>query len=332
MYPPQDKPRIFMTTSAIQRSNLMGALFALAAVMCFSLNDVGIKFLSDRYALHQVILIRSVIGTLVLLAVIMPLAGGLRVMRTRRLGAHLLRGVCVVFANMCLFLGLAAMPIADAVAVFFVSPLIITIFSVIFLRETVGARRWAAIAVGFIGVMVIVKPGTTAFQLASLLPIAAATLYAVMHIVARKIGGTESAATMAFYIQSTFIVASVIFGLTLGHGAYAGSGHPSLEFLLRAWGPIAPEDWPILVMLGVSGVFGGFFISQAYRLSEAAFAAPFEYVAMPMAIMWGVTVFGTWPAPTAWIGIALIIGSGLYLIWRESTKGRTLVAKDPSRR
>jgi len=181
-------------------------------------------------------------------------------------------------------------------------------------------------------VLVIVKPGTTAFQLASLLPVAAATLYALMHILARKIGGTESAATMAFYIQATFIVASLLFGAALGHGGFAGTGHPSLEFLLRPWGPIAPGDWPILVMLGTTGVFGGLFISQAYRLSEAAFAAPFEYIAMPMAIIWGVTVFGTWPAPTAWIGIALIVGSGLYMLWRESAKGRTLVAKAPRRR
>src|SRR6056297_3580882 len=321
-----------MTSAAVQRSNLMGALCALVAVVCFSLNDVGIKFLSDSYALHQVIFIRSTIGMLIFLGFIMPLSGGLALIRTRRLKMHLLRGVCVVFANMCLFLGLAAMPIADAVAVFFVSPLVITIFSVIFLRETVGARRWAAIAVGFIGVLVIVRPGTAAFQLASLLPVAAATLYAVIHIVARKIGGTESAATMAFYIQATFIVASVIFGVTLGHGNFAGSGHPSLEFLLRPWGPVAAGDWPLFGLLGLTGVLGGFFISQAYRLSEAAFAAPFEYVAMPMAIMWGVTVFGTWPAPTAWAGIALIIGSGLYLLWRETAKGRVVAAKAPRRR
>ncbi|HKL05664.1 MAG TPA: DMT family transporter [Roseovarius sp.] len=321
-----------MTSAAVQRSNLMGALCALVAVVCFSLNDVGIKFLSDSYALHQVIFIRSTIGMLIFLGFIMPLSGGLALIRTRRLKMHLLRGICVVFANMCLFLGLAAMPIADAVAVFFVSPLVITIFSVIFLRETVGARRWAAIAVGFIGVLVIVRPGTAAFQLASLLPVAAATLYAVIHIVARKIGGTESAATMAFYIQATFIVASVIFGVTLGHGNFAGSGHPSLEFLLRPWGPVAAGDWPLFGLLGLTGVLGGFFISQAYRLSEAAFAAPFEYVAMPMAIMWGVTVFGTWPAPTAWAGIALIIGSGLYLLWRETAKGRVVAAKAPRRR
>ncbi len=85
-------------------------------------------------------------------------------------------------------------------------------------------------------------------------------------------------------------------------------------------------------MLGISGLFGGLFISQAYRLSEAAFAAPFEYAAMPMAILWGVTVFGTWPEATAWIGIALIIGSGLYLLWRETVRDAALAAKAPGYR
>jgi len=297
--------------------------------MCFSLNDVGIKFLSDGYALHQIVFIRSAIGLLTFAVIFLPIYG-LRVLRTRRPGAHLLRGICVVGANTCLFLGLAAMPIADAVAVFFISPLVITVFSVIFLGETVGARRWAAIAVGFAGVLVIVKPGTSAFQMAALLPMAAAVLYAVIHMVARKVGGTESAATMAVYIQITFIIACSIIGLSIGDGKFADQSHPSLAFLFRAWGPIAPSDWWILAMLGVSGVMGGFFISQAYRISEAAFAAPFEYVAMPMAIIWGVTVFDTWPDRSAWAGIALILGSGLYLIWRESRKDQIVASDEPS--
>jgi len=85
-------------------------------------------------------------------------------------------------------------------------------------------------------------------------------------------------------------------------------------------------------VLGISGLFGGLFISQAYRLSEAAFAAPFEYVAMPMAIFWGVTVFGTWPDATAWIGIALIIGSGLYLLWRETVRDARIARRAPTYR
>lgn len=313
---------------SVSRTNLAGAGCALLAVMCFSLNDVGIKFLSNDYALHQIVFFRSAIGLLTFAVIFLPFYG-LRVLRTRRPGAHLLRGICVVGANSCLFLGLAAMPIADAVAVFFISPLVITVFSVIFLRETVGARRWAAIAVGFVGVLVIVKPGTSAFQAAALLPMAAAVLYAVIHMVARKVGGTESAATMAVYIQITFILSCSIIGLSIGDGKLAQQDHASLAFLFRAWGTIAAHDWWILVMLGVSSVLGGFFISQAYRISEAAFAAPFEYVAMPMAIMWGVTVFGTWPDRTAWIGIALILGSGLYLIWRESRKDQIVASDEP---
>lgn len=309
-------------TPATARSNLTGALCALAAALCFSLNDVGIKFLSDQYALHQVVFLRSIVGLVTFAAIIMPFSGGLQIFRTKRLGWHLARGLCVVFANSFLFLGLAVLPIADAVAIFFVSPLIIAVMSIVFLGETVGVRRWVAIIIGFVGVMFIVRPGTSAFQIASLFPIAAACLYGVMHIIARRIGSTESAATMTFYILMTFIMVSAAIGLAVGDGRYADQAHPALVFLLRAWGPVDSSDISILVMLGVSGVMGGFLISQAYRLSEAAFAAPFEYISMPLAIMWGITVFGTFPDRIAWLGIALILGSGLYLVWREAFKGR----------
>ena len=309
-----------MTRPARPRSNILGALCVMVAGVCFSLNDMGFKFLSDQYALHQIVLFRSLTGMVVFLAIIMPLTGGLGVMRTNRLGWHLLRGVCVVAANSFLFLGLAALPIADAVAIFFISPLVITVMSVVFLGERVGPRRWLAIAVGFAGVLFIVRPGTSAFQIAALFPMIAATLYAIMHIVARRIGGTESAATMTFWILISFIAASALIGLVAGDGRFAGSGHPSMQFLLRPWITYAREDWPILIMLGVSGVMGGMLISQAYRISEAAFAAPFEYISMPLAIMWGITIFGTFPGVFAWIGIVLIIGSGLYLIWSEARK------------
>ena len=129
---------------------------------------------------------------------------------------------------------------------------------------------------------------------------------------------------MTFYSQLTFLIVSASVGLALGDGRYAALVHPDVEFLFRTWGPIAAGDWALLGMLGVSGVFGVFLISQAFRLSEAAFAAPFEYVAMPLAILWGVTVFGTWPDRLAWLGILLIIGSGLFLIWREARKGRAM--------
>ncbi|UYV37860.1 DMT family transporter [Rhodobacteraceae bacterium D3-12] len=321
-----------MTVTAAKQGNLFGAICAMIAVLCFSVNDIGIKWLSDGYALHLVVLIRSLVGMVVMLAIIMPLSGGLRVMRTKRLGAHLFRGLCVVLANVFFFLGLAALPLADAVAIFFISPLVITLFSVLFLGETVGPRRWGAIGLGFVGVMVIVKPGTSAFQAASLLPIVAAILYAALHTMTRKIGNTESAATMMFYIQVTFLATSALVGLVLGHGGFEGSAHPSIAFLTRAWGWPEAGDWLTLGFIGVASAVGGYFISQAYRVSEAAFVAPFEYVAMPMAVVWGWILFSELPGLTDWIGIAMIVGAGLFLLWREAEVDEEKPASAPKYR
>ena len=301
---------------------LTGALCAAAAVVCFSVNDTAVKFLSGDYALHQVVLIRSLFGLAVMLGLMMPVTGGPAALATRRLGMHLLRAACVVFANMTFFLGLAALPLAEGVALFFVSPLVITLFSVIFLKETVGPRRWAAIAVGFVGVLVVLRPGTEVFQPAALLPVAAAIGYAALHMLTRHIGGTETALAMTFYIQLSFVVVAGAMGLAFGDGRFAGTGDASLDFLLREWVMPAPRDWGVLALVGLASAFGGYFISQAYRVAEAAVVAPFEYLAMPLAVLWGVLVFDEWPDGVALAGIALIIASGLVIIWRETMARR----------
>lgn len=313
-------------------TNLIGISSALGAAFFFTVNDAAIKFLSGGYALHQIVLIRALIGLGFLLVIVMPLTGGYHHLRTRRLPAHVLRGLFVVFANMTFFLGLAALPIAEATALFFVSPLIITAFSVIFLGEHVGAHRWAAVAVGLAGVIVIVRPGSDAFQLAALLPIAAAFGYAGLHILTRRIGTTESATTMTFYIQLTFVAISILVWFAVGDGRFAGTGSASLEFLLRDWGQPARTDYWLLVVLGIASTAGGFLISQAYRLCEAGLAAPFEYIAMPMSIFWGLVVFGEWPDRIAWIGIGLILSAGLYMAWREARAGRPVATRRPTRR
>lgn len=313
-------------------TNVIGISSAIGAAVCFSVNDMGVKFLSGDYPLHEVILLRASIGMVVLLAILVPLQGGMANLRTRRLPVHVLRGLCVVFANMMFFLGLAAMPLADAAAIFFISPLIITAFSVVFLREKVGPRRWLAVGIGMLGVIVVMRPGSSAFQLASLLPLAAAVGYAFLHILTRRIGGTESALAMTFYIQLTFIVVSGAIGLGFGDGRFAGTGDPSLEFLLREWvWPQSGDIW-VLVMIGCASTFGGFLISQAYRLCEAGLAAPFEYIALPLAIFWGFVIFGEWPDIMTWVGVAMIIAGGLYMVWRETRVAQTIVAEEPTRR
>ncbi len=300
------------------QGTLNGAFCALGAAAFFSLNDLVIKTLSKTYPLHELTLARSVIAIALLMMVLVFWQKEYSALRTARPFVHLVRGLFVVLANMFFFLGLAEMKLADAVAIFFISPLLITIMSVFLLGEQVGPRRWAAVLVGLLGVMIMVKPGTSAFTPVSLLPMLAAFCYAMLHMLTRKIGRTESAMTMTLYIQMTFVVTSCAVGLSVGDGRFADTEHASLQFLLREWVVPSFADYPFLLLLGVASGLGGFLISQAYRISEAAFVAPFEYLMLPLAILWGVVFFDEFPGRDDWIGMCLILGSGLYMVYRET--------------
>ena len=310
---------------------LIGALWAVLAAVCFSAVDVIIKFLSGDYPLYQITFLRTVVAMVVILLVIVPLTGGYTNLRTKNAKTHILRGAFVVCANFLFFLGLAALPLAEAVAIFFISPLLIAAFSIFFLGDVVGPRRWAAIIVGLIGVMIVLRPGTEAFQLAALLPIGAAACYAMLHVLTRRIGATDSATALVLYVQFTMLTVSLIAGLALGHGAFDHFDHPSAAFLLRAWSWPTGFDTLLIILLGITIALGGFSISAAYRNSAPAFIAPFEYVAMPFALVFGVTIFGEYPDRIALVGIALIVASGLILIWREAVSQRNQRAKDTSR-
>ncbi|MGQ0565687.1 MAG: DMT family transporter [Gemmobacter sp.] len=313
-------PAPIAPTQALRRQTLIGILCAVGASLAFSVNDMAIKALSGDYALHQVILFRSLIGMAFLVACILPFHGGLAALRTRRIGAHLLRASFVVTSNLFYFLGLAALPLADTSAIFFVAPLLITALSVPLLGEKVGPRRWTAVGVGLVGVIIMLRPGG-AMQVAVFLPLASALAYAFMHMMTRHLKGTEGAVAMTFYVQALFIVVSGTMGLAFGDGRYADQSDASLAFLFRPWIWPPAADWLVFLATGLGSSIGGLLIAQAYRLGEAGLIAPFEYTAMPLAIFWGLVVFSEWPLPTAWIGIALICGSGLYIGWRE-TMGR----------
>lgn len=300
---------------------LAGILFAAGGTLIFSVNDVAIKFLSGGYALHQVILIRAFVAIAFILAFIALSGTGFRQLITRRPRTHLLRVAIVMVSNVTFFLGLAAMPLADAVAVAFISPIAVTLLSVLFLRETVGPRRWVAVLLGMVGVIIMLRPGAGVIQPAAVLVLISAILYAAGNLLARQMRGTESTMTLSFYVACGFIVVSSAMGLWAGDGHLA-TDDPLWGFLFRPWiwPPLA--DWPIFLATGLSVSIGGMMVTQAYRTAEAGLVAPFEYIGMPAAIIWGFLVFGTFPDATAWVGIALICGAGLYVLWRETVRKR----------
>ena len=197
---------------------ILGITCVVGAVAIFVLQDAVIKWLSGDYPLHEIVLARTASAIVVTLFV-MRLEGGAHLLRTRRLGLHLTRSALLVIANCAFFMALAAMTIAEATSIFFVAPLMITAFSALLLGEIVGPRRWAAVCVGLVGVVVMLRPGEGVLRLAALLPIVAATAYALMQITTRRLGSTERASTIALYTQIGFIVASAASASRPGTGA-----------------------------------------------------------------------------------------------------------------
>ncbi len=315
------------TAAAPRAGNLVAILCVVAAMVAFTSQDMAIKWLSGDYPLHQIILVRATIALILTLAILVPLEGGYRNLKTERLGLHLLRGLAVVIANMAFFAGLVSLPLGEATAIFFVAPVLITALSVPLLKEKVGRHRWFAVLLGLAGVIVMLQPGTGSFRFAMLLPLVAALFYALLQIMTRKMGLKEKASTMAFYIQLTFVVVSSLIGLSLGDGRFAEGGNAQIAFLLRGWVWPPLEDLAIMAGIGFGSAAGGYLISQGYRLSEAALIAPFEYVALPLAVFWSVLIWADWPAPLSWLGIALIASGGLYIFYRETIRGANVLPR-----
>ncbi|TVQ34932.1 MAG: DMT family transporter [Geminicoccaceae bacterium] len=295
---------------------------------CVTLNDALMKWLSPTYALHQAVFVRSLFSVGLLLAIAV-FTTGLASLKTKRPGLHLLRGLLVIFINSVYFLALAAMPLAEAMAIFFVAPLFITLFSVPMLGERIGPWRLAAVVIGLLGVVVMLRPGGEGLELTALLPVAAAIAYAFMQLLTRRLGMTDRALTMTFSMQSCFLVFSLVVGLGIGDGRFGDVEHPSWAFLLRAWTWPEPHDVAILALCGTMVALGGILISQAYRLVEATAVAPFEYTALPIAVFWGWLMWGDMPDLVAWTGLLLIASGGLLVIWREGRRRRPLVAERP---
>ncbi len=314
-------------TNTPHNNSAVGIAFIIAGMVAISVNDMLIKQLSGGYPLHQMVFFRSGIGIMISL-VLVHAEGGVRLLKTRRPWLHVLRCLMVVVANMSFFVALAAAPLADVTALFFAAPLFITVLSIPFLGEKVGPMRIGAVLAGFAGVIFMQRPWEggeveTANRIVLMLPVLAALTYAINQILTRKLGATTKASALAVYMQAMFVVISLIFFLVAGDGRFATDlSNPSLIFLLRAWEWPTSSDWPYFIGLGLCSGVIGYCLAQAYRMADAATVAPFEYTGLPLAIFWGWMFWGEIPDAVTWMGIALIMGSGLFVFFREQQKAR----------
>ncbi len=317
-------------TATAQQARL-GIFFICVGLLGISLNDVLVKMLSGGYPLHQIVFTRSAIGILFSLLIV-QWEGGLRQLRTDTPGLHALRGGFLVLANMAFFAALAVLPLAETTALFFVAPLFITFLSIPLLGERVGPARLTAVLVGFLGVFVMQRPWLDMTELGVpriilLLPVFAALTYALTQIMTRKLGAQSTASALAVYVQIAFLVVAILSYLLVGDGRFAADVEsPALKFLLRAWVWPAQQDIWLFATIGLNSALIGYALSAAYRLGDATSIAPFEYLGLPLSVLWGIFVFSETPDWEVWIGMVFILGSGLFVFLRE---GRQRAPKPP---
>jgi drug/metabolite transporter (DMT)-like permease len=256
-----------MAALATMSKNTLGAAAAVIGALCFSVNDATIKFLSSDFSLPQMMFLRSAIAIPVILLFFAPLARERLSLRGGNVGLLAIRGVFMVLANMTFFLGLAVLPLAEVTGVFFISPLVILVLSVVFLKERAGPWRWGAVIVGLLGVLYMLQLDqigfSGGFQVALILPLLASVFYAIVHVITRSVGDHTNATTLAFYLQFCFFVIMGILGLAFGGGSLEGHGGELFAFLLRPWFWPSVGDVLPLLLIGCAVAGYNYFISQA---------------------------------------------------------------------
>jgi len=295
---------------------LHGVVFMLIGVFAFTFQDLIIKGISGIYPAHEIVFIRSLLA-LPFALLIAHFETGIHRLRTPRIGAHLLRGAVFFLAYTLYYLGIAALPLAMAVAISFAAPLFITALAGPVLGEKVGKVRWFAVILGFLGVLIVMKDGLGMLEWAVVLPALSAFCYALGQLHGRHIGTTESASTMSVYVNVMFFLLSGLAGLVIGSGEFAEWSHPSLAFLLRAWVWPANHDLLLILGCGVAATVGIYCLGQGYRMAEANLAAIFEYTALPWAILWGFLFFSQLPGFSTLAGVALVVAAGVVIAFRE---------------
>ncbi|MFL7903485.1 DMT family transporter [Azospirillum argentinense] len=270
------------------------------AIFLFAGMDTLIKYLSSGYPVAQLMFARSVVAV-VLVGGISVARSGWGGMRTRRPVAHVFRSLAGLLSMGCFFYAFKHLPLAEVYVLSFAGPLFITALSMPLLGEPVGWRRWAAVLVGFGGVVVMARPEADAPLLPILVGVAAAFFYALAMIAVRGLSRTESNTAIVVYLLLTTTVVSGVAAIP-------------------DWVQPGGFDLGLMLLVGTLGGAAQVLMTQAFRLGRAAVVAPFEYTGMIWATLLGFLVFGDVPTPTVLAGAGIIIASGLYILYRETLR------------
>jgi drug/metabolite transporter (DMT)-like permease len=279
----------------------LGIAYMLAATILFAGSSALTKWLVATYPIGETLFLRNATALIGSSLAILPVTG-LEVFRTKRLRDHVLRSVSQSCSQTFLVIAFSLMPLASAVAINFSAPLFATVASIVFLKETVGPVRWGALIIGFLGVLLVTSPGVDTFQAGSLFALANAVLFGTVTVGVRGMTATESTETLTMYqmvILTAFFTAALPFG----------------------WVTPTLEDWGAMVVNGLGNALGQYLWTRALHLAPTSAVVPFNYFSLVWAIILGFLVWGDLPSAALLAGSAIVVGSGMFLLWHES-RGR----------
>jgi len=290
--------------------NLKGSLILIVAACLFSVMTVQIKLLGDTLHVTQILLIRQIVMT----AIVAPqiFSGFPGVLRTTRPTLQILRILLALGAMMLGFTALIHMPLADATALGFAKSFFVTIFAALVLKEIVGPRRWGAVAVGFIGVLIMLRPGTDAFTVYGLMAVAGAACAGLVMVIIRIMARTDSPTT-------------ILTWQAIGVGVIVAI--PAIYY----WRWPTNYEWLLLITMGITSYLAQMANIFAYKWGEASLLASLDYVRLLYATFFGWLVFSNLPGLATWIGASVIVAASIYTVWREARKKQDLTRSPAGR-
>jgi drug/metabolite transporter (DMT)-like permease len=272
--------------------------YMVAAGAIFSFSSAASKWLVATYPVGEVLFSRVFVSLILFSAFALPTTG-LAVLHTRRQGAHLLRSMSQFTSQSLLLVAFSMMPLASATAINFSAPLFATLASLVFLKEPVGAARWIALVAGFVGVLIVTSPGSETFQIGALYALGNSLLFGTVTVGVRGMTRTESAKTLTMY---QLLWLSLFYGLTL-----------PFFFVAPTW-----NDMPLILANGVCNMLGQYWWTRSIHLAPTSAIVPFQYLSLVWAMGFGFALWGDVPTAGLIIGSAIVIGSGLFLLWHET--------------
>jgi drug/metabolite transporter (DMT)-like permease len=297
-----------------QQNPLRGMTIMASAMILLPTMDAIAKYMASFEGMSpgQVTFYRFFFQLVCMLPMLATMAGR-SAFSAKRPWMNLLRGALHGAASLLFFAAVKYMPLADVFAIYFVEPFMLTALSALFLGDKVGWRRWLAIVIGFVGAMIVIQPSFEIFGLKALLPVACAFLFALYLFMNRAVGEADSPMTMQVMAG---IGGTLFMSVTLLAGASAGIAdfEPSL--------PASTLGLVLLLILGSISGYAHMLVVRAFRLAPLSLLAPFQYFEIISATVLGYAIFGDFPNLSKWIGIAIIVSSGLFIIWRERVQSR----------